>query len=564
MDDAVTTSSMRRTLRETFGIARLRPEQEEVIRRVLAGRDTLAVMPTGSGKSLCYQLPALHLPGTTVVVSPLISLMKDQADKLAAAGVDASQVNSTLGARAEEEALTEIEEARSDVVFATPERLADPEFLATLGANRVDLFVIDEAHCISQWGHDFRPAFLQLADAIRALGRPPVLALTATATDEVIADIRKQLDLPRLHVVNAGVFRRNLRYRVVQVTNDAEKQDNLLKLTAGDQGVVIVYCATVKAAEHAHARLREAGVDAALYHGRLGARERRQSQDAFMAGARRVMVATNAFGMGIDKPDVRGIVHYQMPGTLEAYYQESGRAGRDGEHAQCTLLFDARDRQVQQFFLARRYPEAAEIAAIHRALVGLDAAGAPVGFDALREALDGIAANKLEVGLKLLRDSSVVGQDRKRNVRLLAPDLGERDFEGLAQDYRKRGERDREKLERMVFYAQSALCRWKILLEYFGEAADWERCGTCDNCVEPPERRLAPIEPVVKAPATPREPAADPCLKTGEAVTLPRFGAGIVAGIAGDHVQVSFPDGATRTFMRRFVQRREPAPRAVE
>ncbi|HWI14120.1 MAG TPA: RecQ family ATP-dependent DNA helicase, partial [Burkholderiales bacterium] len=286
---------IKKTLREVFGYTELRPGQEEVIASVLDGRDTLAIMPTGAGKSLCYQLPALYLPGTTVVVSPLISLMKDQADKLDAAGVHTAQVNSTLTEREEASELKSIAGTRREIVFTTPERLADPEFIAALKRNTIDLFVVDEAHCISQWGHDFRPAFLEIGTALQALGDPQLLALTATATGNVVDDVRTELGRPGMRVINTGVYRPNLRYAVAHVTSDAEKLARLQSLLEKNAGSGIVYCATIKTAEAVYQALREAGVEVTRYHGRLAARERRDNQDAFMSGASRVMVATNAF-----------------------------------------------------------------------------------------------------------------------------------------------------------------------------------------------------------------------------------------------------------------------------
>jgi ATP-dependent DNA helicase RecQ len=344
---------LRELLRRTFRLQRLRPGQQEVIDSVLAGRDTLAIMPSGAGKSLCYQLPTLHMRGTTLVVSPLIALMKDQSDKLEERGVDAAAVNSALSEREKREAMRRIRGREADFIFTTPEQLANPAFLDKLKAKPIDLFVVDEAHCITQWGHDFRPAYLGLGAALRALGNPTLLALTATATPDVIEDIGRQLGRPRLRVLNAGVYRPNLYFEVLQTTNEAEKKQTLLELVRSG-GAGIVYCATVRAAKEVHGWLAKQGEQAELYHGRLGGRERAERQDAFMGGAARTMVATNAFGMGIDRQDIRYIVHYQLPGSLEAYYQEAGRAGRDGEEARCTLLYDHADRRVQLYFARKR------------------------------------------------------------------------------------------------------------------------------------------------------------------------------------------------------------------
>jgi ATP-dependent DNA helicase RecQ len=553
------SAALRRSLRDTFGIERLHEGQRQVIDRVMAGKDTIAVMPTGAGKSLCYQLPALHLPGATVVVSPLISLMKDQADKLEKAGVAAEQFNSALPQQAQDASMLRIAQERTEIIFATPERLSDPDFIDTLRRRKIALLVVDEAHCISQWGHDFRPAFLGIGAALQALGNPPVLALTATATDAVVDDIRRQLGRPGLHLINTGIYRANLRLQVAQAVNDEEKFDGLLRAVRKATGSGIVYCATVKACEELHGRLVGAGESVTRYHGRLGAAERHDRQDRFMRGAVRVMVVTNAFGMGIDKADVRFVLHYQMPGNLESYYQEAGRAGRDGAPADCALIFYRKDRQVQQFFLARRYPTFDDLVTVHAQLAR---SREPRPLADIAASLPALGRNRILVALKLLRDGRVAQAGRNHEWAIRpASTASRKQLAELAASYEQKAERDNEALERLVFYAQTGFCRWRVLLDYFGEPLPFEsRCGHCDNCLRPvPDAASAP-----KAPAEPEpEPSPEAALRPGDEVRVPRYGDGRVRQVNGDEVTVVFPDSAVRSFVAAYVEPVKPRRRVA-
>jgi ATP-dependent DNA helicase RecQ len=553
---AVRRNTIRRLLNTVFGIEQLRDGQQRVIDSVLDGKDTLAIMPTGSGKSLCYQIPARILEGMTIVVSPLISLMKDQLEKLEALGIRAVQVNSSLSSEEERASLAAIGESRCEIVFCTPERLTMPEFVDVLKAVKVALVVIDEAHCISQWGHDFRPAYLEIGGVLAALGRPTVLALTATATEDVVEDIGRQLSRPRLHVVNTGIYRPNLHYRVLQVTNPDEKLQEALRLVRDTQGKGIVYAATVKAAEEMHQLLHEAGESVTIYHGKLHAAERKANQDLFMNDERRVMVATNAFGMGIDKPDTRFVIHLQIPANLEAYYQESGRAGRDGKDAECTLLFLQDDKRVQQFFLVKHYPTADEIRAVYEAVRDL-AAQETATPERVEDVAGDLAGPHLKVCLKLLKDAKLLRQNRKFAYALTANEPQDKLFAAMAEIYRRKQERDKEALEQMVAYAVSGFCRWKLLLDYFGDEVEgFEKCCRCDNCLNPPAAAL--LEDFdIRDDEFDREPEPDapagPAFGAGARVKVPKYGEGVVVSSAGDQVSIEFPDGEQRAFLVDFV-----------
>ncbi|KAF1046022.1 RecQ family ATP-dependent DNA helicase [Xylophilus sp.] len=564
-------------LREVFGLHALRPGQREVIDRVLRGESTLAIMPTGAGKSLCYQLPALVLPGLTVVVSPLIALMQDQCDALRDRGVRAVQYNSALPA-AEARAVREaIAAGDAPIVLTTPEQLAGAAFQELLLASGkpVSLLVVDEAHCISQWGHDFRPAFLEIAAARRALGDPPVLALTATAAGAVARDIRQQLSIAAAGTVNTGSYRPNLDYRVEAWTKEKDKRERVVALVRQSEGAGLVYCATVRAAEAVRDALAAADVPGVgLYHGRLPPAQRQQVQQDFMDGRLRVVVATNAFGLGIDRQDIRFVVHYQMPGGLDAYYQESGRAGRDGGPAACTLLFLRSDRAVQQFFLAGRYPSADDLQALYHALQ----TPAPTQDGWTPAALAGQLHRplpKLEAAAGLLRRHRIAARSAGGGLRLRRTDLGDERLASMLQAYTDKRAQDRAALEAMVHYAQTGACRWQVLLQAVGHGGQDEvaACGHCDNC-----RRIAAASaeaavseadraalqlPAAAADARgaatlSRRKRAGP-FQPGEAVRVRRYGAGTVTAADASGVTVDFADGSQRIFQPDFVRRAAPA-----
>lgn len=343
-------------LRRYFGHSAFRDGQRQVVQAVLDGKNTVAIMPTGQGKSVCYQLPALILEGTTLVVSPLIALMKDQVDGLLERGIPATFINSSLSSDEADYRLSQLALGAYKLVYVAPERFRNRSFLAALRGVRIARFAIDEAHCLSQWGHDFRPDYLRLKDALAHLGRPPVLAATATATPEVREDIVKQLGLKNPEVFVTGFDRPNLRYVVRPVSGEAAKLAKVSEIVSSVRGPGIIYAATRKSVETITEHLASEGVAVAPYHAGMDDASREGAQDAFMSGRARIVVATNAFGMGVDKPDVRLVLHYDIPGTIEAYYQEAGRAGRDGKPSYCVLLFSPADRYLQEFFIEGSSP----------------------------------------------------------------------------------------------------------------------------------------------------------------------------------------------------------------
>ena len=357
-------------LHEHFGFEDFREGQREVISAILEGHDTVVVMPTGGGKSLCYQLPAMMREGATLVVSPLIALMKDQTDALAARGLPATFINSSIDFEEQRARINGIRQGRYKLVYVAPERFRSHAFVDALCSARLSLFAIDEAHCISQWGHDFRPDYLRLKSFIETVGRPQTVALTATATPYVRADIIEQLALREPRAFVSGFDRPNLSIRVVHTQKEREKIAHVRSLAARyAEGSGIIYTSTRKSVEQVAARLAEAGLSVVAYHAGMTDDERVRAQDEFMSGRRQMIVATNAFGMGIDKPDIRFVAHYQFPASIEAYYQEIGRAGRDRQPSECVLLFNYADKRTQDYFIEGSYPPPELVAKVYETLV---------------------------------------------------------------------------------------------------------------------------------------------------------------------------------------------------
>ncbi|MEI7452382.1 MAG: ATP-dependent DNA helicase RecQ [Candidatus Falkowbacteria bacterium] len=342
---------LKELLKIHYGFDVFRPGQERAIDDVLRGKDTIVVMPTGGGKSLIYQLPALVLDGITIVISPLISLMKDQVDSLTRNGIPATFINSSISPEEVRSRLNKLKEGRYKIVYIAPERFYNQDFMENLKEIKVSLFAIDEAHCISSWGHDFRPSYLRLRRAIDLVGRPTIVALTATATPEVRLDIAKQLELKDYDLVITGFARKNLQFGVMHASESNKEELILDILKSADHGSGIIYVGTRNKADSLVEVLNNNDIKAIAYHAGMDNESRDWVQNNFMKGDAQVVVATNAFGLGIDKRDVRFVIHHDMPGTVEAYYQEAGRAGRDGKESFCLLLFSPKDRYLREFFI---------------------------------------------------------------------------------------------------------------------------------------------------------------------------------------------------------------------
>ena len=490
-DTTKTGREIRAVAKNKFGYEGLRPGQEEAIVSLLNGQDALVVMPTGSGKSAIYQITGMMIDGTVLVISPLIALQKDQVDSINAGENEAEAlvVNSTQKASEFEETLTRIESKCCKFIFLAPEQLRKDETIAALEKAGISLFVVDEAHCVSEWGHDFRPDYLQLSTAIERLKHPNVLAMTATASPQVREEIVERLGLKKPKVLIGGFDRPNIHLRVDHFEEEDKKVEALLHHVRWAKKPGIVYVGTRKMAETIMKSLDEEGVGALFYHGGLKGPEREEIQERFMNGEAEVIVATNAFGMGIDKADIRFVYHYDAPDSLDAYYQEIGRAGRDGEKADALLFFRQQDIGAQAFRTGQGKVDTSQLESLAETL---SEKGEPVEPKELAQEMN-LSSRKLTNALHRLEDAGAVEILPTGEVELAeGTDINEA-AEEAAEQQEQRKERNKERLREMRDYADAKTCRRELLLQYFGDDFAGP-CLNCDNCERENPETVAEVE----------------------------------------------------------------------
>lgn len=517
---------VRRAARARLGHEELRPGQEEAIAAILDGYDTLAVMPTGSGKSAIYQIAGSLIPGATVVVSPLIALQRDQVEAIDEEDVGgAALLNSTQRVAEREEALAEFEGGDVEFLFLAPEQFANEETLARLQEAGPSLFVVDEAHCISDWGHDFRPEYLRLGAVIAALDHPRVLALTATASPPVRQEIVERLGMREPRIIVRDFDRPNIHLAVEGFSDEEEKHEALIARVVAAPKPGIVYAATRKHAEDLAAALGERGVNAVAYHAGLAAAERERLQDAFMDDEAEVIVATTAFGMGVDKPNVRFVYHLDISDSVDAYYQEIGRAGRDGEPAEAILFYRPEDLNLRRFFAGSGQVDAEQIEQVAAAV--RDASG-PLEVGDLAGEVD-LSRAKVETAVSRLEDAGAVNVLPSGAVVAVTADATA-SAEEAAEAQEQMREFARSRIEMMRGYADMRGCRREYILNYFGEGYA-PPCDNCDNC----EAGL-PAEQEVEHP-----------FPINSQVVHTTWGPGIVMRYAGDTMVVLFDSVGYRT-----------------
>ena len=464
--------------KELLGFKSLRPGQKEAIEAVLRGHDTLLVQPTGSGKSAVYQIAGSLLDGATVIVSPLIALQKDQSEAIDASRLEESAVvNSTLSAGEQQQVLERIEGGEVEYIFLAPEQLRKEETLDRLRAAGVSLFVIDEAHCVSQWGHDFRPDYLELARVIEALDHPTVLATTATASKEVRDEIVEKLGMVNSRVFVHGFDRPNISLRVDVFSDEQEKFDAVLRRVEFAEKPGIVYVGTHNHAEAIARELKERGVDAVFYHGGLKAKDRDEIQNRFMNDEVPVIVATNAFGMGVDKPNIRFVYHADVSDSVDAYYQEIGRAGRDNEPAEAVLFYRDRDISSQRYKTGSNGVNSQDLEAVANALASHRGSVSPE--DLAKETA--LPARKVINILHKLEEAGAAEELRSGKVRLVNGQTPAAIVETTTRQQQFLKELRTRRLQRMQLYAETRSCRREFLLRYFGDDFSGH-CGNCDRC----------------------------------------------------------------------------------